>query len=366
MKYYGTVTIATEIKETPFLLLNREVIRQKFEEFRETAGNARIFYSVKANPHRDVIELLQKLGADFEVSSEKELSLLIKQGISPQRIISSNPVKSNAFIRAAYNVGVKFFAFDSHSELERLSKLAPDSKVYVRLSVSNKDSQWSLSKKFGVEIEESVALLSEAQKRGLQPVGITFHVGSQCIAVESWVRAIRKSKIVWEKAKSQDIELKMLNIGGGFPVRYLEDVPSTTQIMKVIKNEINRNFSPNLDVFIEPGRALVGEAGVLVTTVIAKAVRNGNKWLYLDVGVFNGLMETIGGICYPVVVSKNGPMSKWTLAGPSCDSFDTISDDVELPEVEVGDKVYIMSAGAYTTAYASSFNGFPIPKTYLR
>ena len=208
-------------------------------------------------------------------------------------------------------------------------------------------------------------MLVEAGRRGLSPHGITFHVGSQCTEQATWVRALEKSKEVWDSVESHGLRLRMLNIGGGFPIQYIAPAPSIAQIAKVVRDMIEKIFPGNIEIFVEPGRALVGEAGILVASVIGKGTRNGEKWLYLDVGVFNGLMESVGGIRYPVTVARNGPKSKCVLAGPSCDSFDVISKEVELAEPEIGDKVYIMSAGAYTTAYASNFSGFCIPKTYF-
>ena len=353
-------------KRTPFLVLDRGALERKFEEFQRAFSSATIFYALKANPHKGVVALLYQLGAGFEVSSEQELASLLRHNILPQRIISSNPVKSISFIKAAYSAGVALFALDSYSELEKLSQFAPKSRVYVRLSVSNEGSRWPLSGKFGIEVEEAVELLAQAGERRLIPYGITFHVGSQCIDVATWVKALDKSREVWEAVQSRGIGLRMLNIGGGFPIVYTEPIPPLSQIAGALRGAIDGSFPEGVEIFLEPGRALVGEAGILVTTVIGKAVRNGQGWLYLDAGVFQGMMESIGGIQYPMTTAKSGRASKWVLAGPSCDSFDVISTEVELVEPEIGDKVYIMSAGAYTTAYASQFNGFCPPKTYFR
>jgi ornithine decarboxylase len=353
-------------RRTPFLVLDGETIERKFEEFQKVISDATLFYALKANPHKGVVALLYRLGAGFEVSSVQELASLLRHNISPQRIISSNPVKSIPFIKAAYSAGVNLFALDSYSELGKLSQFAPGSRVYVRLSVSNEGSQWPLSGKFGIEAEEAVELLVQAGERKLVPYGITFHVGSQCTDATTWVKALDESRMVWEAARGRGIGLRMLNIGGGFPIAYTEPIPPLSRIAGAIRGAIDDGFPKGVEIFLEPGRALVGEAGVLVTTVIGKAVRNGQWWLYLDAGVFQGMMESIGGIQYPMTTAKSGGASKWVVAGPSCDSFDVISTEVELVQPEIGDKVYIMSAGAYTTAYASQFNGFRIPKTYLR
>ena len=352
-------------KETPFLVMDRDIIRRKFREFQEAIGPGRIFYALKANPHSRIVKLLLELGADFEVSSEEELNILLNHGVSPQRLISSNPVKTEGFVKAAFAAGIEFLAFDSYAEIEKLAQFAPGSKVYVRLSVSNEGSQWPLSRKFGVDGGEAVRLLIEAGKKGLEPCGIAFHVGSQCTEQGTWIKALEKSKEVWESAESYDLKMRILNIGGGFPIKYISPAPSIAKIAEVVKDRIAQMFPGNTEVFVEPGRALVGEAGILVATIIGKGIRNDEKWLYLDVGVFNGLMESIGGIQYQVELARDGSKSKWVLAGPSCDSFDVISNEVELAEPEIGDKAYIMSAGAYTTAYASAFNGFCVPKTYF-
>ncbi len=286
-------------------------------------------------------------------------------GASPRGIISSNPIKSEAFIRAAHRVGIDLLAFDSYAEVGKLSAFAPGSRVYLRLYVSNRGSEWPLNEKFGVEEEMAVELLAYAKEMGLKPYGITFHVGSQCMELSNWAEAIQRSRLVWESARKRGIELSMLNIGGGFPARYTRPVHSIADIAKVVKDALRKNLPQDIEIVAEPGRYLVAEAGILVATVIAKAVRKGQKWLYLDAGVFNSFMESLGGIRYHLAVQRNAPLSKWVVAGPTCDGLDVICKEVELPELEMGDKVYIMSAGAYTTAYASEFNGFPIPKTYF-
>ncbi len=349
-------------KQTPLLVMDRSLIRRQFNELKGGFGNARICYALKTNPHWRIVDLLNGLGSDFEISSKEELHLLLRRGIPASRIIASNPVKSEACIRAAFAAGTRLFAVDSHAELDKLSKLAPGSGVYVRLTVSNDGSRWPLTRKFGVDTDEAVALLCEARTKGLEPYGITFHVGSQNTEFEAWMRALERSKLVWDQAGDRGIELKMLNIGGGFPIKYEEDSYSVRDMARGIREAIDALFPESVELYVEPGRVLVGEAGTLVGTVIGKASRNGERWLYLDVGVFNGLMESVGGIRYPMTAAKNGSAEEWVLAGPSCDSLDVVQSNVLLPELEVGDRVYIQSAGAYTTAYASRFDGATIPR----
>lgn len=352
-------------KKTPALLISKKTIEEKYRELCEGLGSTRIHYALKANPHRGLAKFLHELGIGFEIASTGELKLLLSLGVPPGKIISSNPMKDPSFIKLAYSHGIGDFAFDSYPELEKLSCCAPGSGVYVRLTVLNEGSEWPLSRKFGVETDIAAKLLVQARAMGLRPEGIAFHVGSQCTEPLTWIKAIEKSRALWELVKGQGITLNTLNIGGGFPIRYTKPVPPIADVAKTAINTIRRVFPEDINIVAEPGRSLVGEAGVLVTTVIAKATRNGQRWVYLDVGVFNGLMESIGGIKYSYTTERSGAISKCVLAGPSCDSFDVISDEVALPDLDIGDRVCITSAGAYTTAYASRFNGFPVPTTYL-
>jgi len=232
------------------------------------------------------------------------------------------------------------------------------------LTVPNEGSEWPLSNKFGVEVDEAVELMDLALQRDLVPERVTFHVGSQCTQAATWAKAIEKCRLVWEGAAARGINLSLLNIGGGFPIEYLKPVPSVSETASVVRDSLHSAFPKGVTLSLAPGRALVGEAGTLASTVIGTAKRGQKRWLYLDIGVFNGLMESVGGIKYRILTDKVGSAVPWVLSGPTCDSFDVIAEDIELPELEVGDKVYIRSAGAYTTAYASVFDGFCIPETY--
>jgi ornithine decarboxylase len=341
--------------------MNRRLVREKYQEFRTHFGEASIYYALKANPHPGIVQLLQELDCQFEISSLGELELLLNMGIPSRRIISGNPVKEGAFVERAHASGIDLFAFDSYPEIEKLADCAPGSRVTVRLAVPNDGSEWPLSKKFGVEPREAADLLRRAGQRGLRPVGITFHVGSQCTQPDTWAVAIQKSRIVWQLAAEKGVALSLLNVGGGFPIEYLKPVPSTAEIAGVVHRSVADAFPGGVELAVAPGRALVGEAGLLEATVIARAERDSKPWFYLDVGVFNGLMESVGGIRYRVSTDRGGPVIQCVLAGPSCDSFDVIDPGAELPDLQVGDRVRILSAGAYTTAYASQFDGFQIP-----
>jgi ornithine decarboxylase len=357
--------LARTDEPTPYLLMDSDIIKQSCQKIGKGIRNSRVFYAMKANPDIEVVRFIMEQGLNFEIASEGELRVLKMLNVSPNRIISSNPVKSPNFIREAYSYGVRLFAFDSEYEIEKLKVFAPESEVYVRVSVPNEGSEWPLSKKFGVEPDRAVSLLMLAAEKGLNPVGITFHVGSQCMNIYNWSTAIDKVMGVWRKVESEGIKLRLLNIGGGYPIRYTKDVVGVESIEKMINEAIFNQFPEEIEIHIEPGRAVVGEAGVFVTRVIGKARRMDENWLYIDIGVFNGLMESIGGIKYTMIVGSRAEPKRWTVAGPSCDSFDVIARDVLLPEPNIGDYLLIPSTGAYTISYASEFNGFPIPRTVL-
>lgn len=351
--------------EPPFLLIDKDKVRQKVSSIGRAVKGSRVFYAVKANPDIEMLKLIHSLGIGFEIASEGELRILASLGVERDRIISSNPIKSFRFLRMATDYGVSYFAFDSEDEVMKLKEFAPGCNVYVRLSVPNEGSEWPLSKKFAVEVDEAEDLLMFARKKGLNPVGITFHVGSQCTNIYNWNAALDKAKILWDRVEKSGVSLSILNIGGGYPIRYTKSVVDIPSIEKNANRLIYEKFPRNTRVFIEPGRAVVGDAGIFVSRVIGKARRADEDWLYIDVGVFNGLMESVGGIKYSYIVEGSSEIKKWTLAGPSCDSFDVIDKDIFLPEPEIGNLILILSAGAYTISYASEFNGFAIPKTIL-
>ncbi len=357
--------IALSDEAPPYLLIDKEVVRAKVSRIGKNIKNSKVFYAVKANPDLEVLRFLNGFGIGFEIASEGELQMLATLDVEPERIITSNPVKTFRFLEQAVQYGIRYFAYDSTVEVDKLARHASGADVYVRLTVPNEGSEWPLSKKFGVELDEAADLLVYAKDKGLNPVGITFHVGSQCNNIYNWNSAIDKARELWELAESRGVSMRMLNIGGGYPIRYTKSVVDIETIEKKIEKVIRRKFPQNVEIFIEPGRAVVGDAGVFVATVIGKTKRGDENWLHIDVGVFNGLMESIGGIKYQYIVGSRNEPKKWTIAGPSCDSFDVMDREVELPEPDVGNRLLILSSGAYTISYASEFNGFSIPKNIL-
>lgn len=354
--------------ETPVLLIDSDKVREKASLVGANIRNSRVFYAMKANPDPGILRLMDGLGLGFEVASEGELRMLKALRVAPERIITSNPVKSEKFLREAAKYGVRHFAYDSSEEVEKLARCVPGANAYIRIAVANEGSEWPLSRKFGVELDMAMGLMGKARDMGLNPSGITFHVGSQCLNMYNWDTALYKAKALWEMAQREGVEMEFLNIGGGYPINYTKGVVGLETIEKNIDRIIRDNFPPDIGVMIEPGRSLVGDAGVFVSSVIGKATRGHENWIQIDVGVFNGLIETIGGIKYTYLVEERpegGRKKEFTVAGPSCDGLDVMGTEVRLQEPEVGSLMLILSAGAYTTCYASEFNGFPIPKVKI-
>jgi len=351
--------------KTPSLVMSKRKLVEKFNEVKKHFEGFNVYYAVKANDDEGVIETFAKEGAGFEIASPHELQKVRKFGVEPSRIISSNPVKPLEFIDEALSEGVDRFAVDSFAEIDKIALFKKRARVYVRLSVPNVGSDWPLSRKFGVDVDRAVEILSYANEKGLIPYGVTFHVGSQCNNLQNWFVAVKRAKEVWNKAYSKGIKLQMLNIGGGIPARYTRESLTVGEIAAYIKGLLRKYFNVNiLELQMEPGRGLVGEAGILVTTVIGKVERYGENWLYVDTGVFHGLAEVLGGIRYSFYTpDRKGDLTFYTIGGISCDGMDVIAEKVALPaDLEVGDRIFILTAGAYTTVYASHFNGFPPPK----
>ena len=360
-------------KETPFLVVLLDMVRQKFEEFRASFPYAKIYYAVKANPGKDLLTMLRDLGACFDIASIYELNRVLDLGVSPDRVSFGNTIKKAKHIREAYEKGVRLFVTDSEADVRNLAEEAPGSRVFFRVLMEALTADWPLSRKFGCQPRMVTELVSLAADLGLEPHGISFHVGSQQREISAWDAAIAKANYLFEWMEEEHIHLKAMNMGGGFPADYL----SKTNPLSVYAEEINRymnlHFGDDVpEIYLEPGRGLVGEAGILVSEVVLiskKSKTDLKRWVYTDVGKFNGLIETMEeSIKYPVYTEKNGETGDVILAGPTCDSQDIMYEDFkyQLPlSLDIGDRLYWLSTGAYTASYSSvEFNGFPPLKTY--
>jgi ornithine decarboxylase len=356
--------------ESPFLALDLDVVGRAYAEACRALPQIPLHYAMKCNPEPALLARLHALGAGFEVASLAELRVLTALGVDPRDVLYSNPVKPPAHIAGAHALGLTRFAADSRCELEKLAAGAPGSCVYVRIDACDPASRVPLAGKFGVDPATAIALLAEARSFGLVPHGLTFHVGSQTLDPGAYRRAIELAGAVLRAARTRGLRLELLDIGGGFPARYTKPVPPIAAYGREIADAVRRLPYP-IHVVAEPGRALVAEAGVLASTVIGVADRGGRRWVHLDVGAFNGMMETLETrreLIFPLAWSGSArrPLVACALTGPTCDSEDTMFLDVLLPrDLAPGERVYIESAGAYTTAYASRFNGFEIPRTHV-
>jgi ornithine decarboxylase len=359
---------------TPFLVGDLRLVGDRVQAFTAAMPRVRPFYAVKCNSAPEVLRAAHAHGTGFEIASLGELSILEEVGIVGRDVLYSNTVKPAAHIAGAAERGVWRFAIDSEGELDKVAREAPGSAVYVRVRVDDSGSVFPLSRKFGAESHHARALLQQAERLGLRPYGLTFHVGSQCAATSAWVQAIAGMGRLMRQLQADGITLEMLDIGGGFPARYEDPVPSIEQIGSVVNRALDEllPYEPAL-IVAEPGRHLVAETAVMVSTVLGREERAGEEWLYLDVGAYNGLMETqqtVGQWRFPLWSSRPDhgvvPQSPFTVTGPTCDSADTMFYGAPLPmTMAEGDRVFVASAGAYTLSYASSFNGFPPPLTYF-
>jgi ornithine decarboxylase len=359
---------------TPFLIGDLDLLAERFRRFQAALPRVRPHYAVKCNSAPEILQTAAATGAGFEVASLGELRMLQAVGVDPADVLYSNTVKPAAHIAGAAEAGVWRFAVDSPGEVEKVARVAPGSAVYVRMRVDDSSSVFPLSRKFGAEAHAARALLQEAQRLGLEPYGLTFHVGSQSVATSAWVQAVASAGRTMRQLRADGITLRMLDIGGGFPARYNDPVPSIEQIGEVIERALDEllPYVPET-VVAEPGRHMVAETAVMVATVLGREERAGEDWLYTDVGAYNGLMETqqtVGQWRFPLWTSRpdhdTAEHVPFTVTGPTCDSSDTMFYGAPLPvTMAEGDRLFIASAGAYTLSYASSFNGFPPPATYF-
>jgi len=368
--------LAERQPETPYLIVDLDVVGQAYKLLRRYIPLAKIFYAVKANPAPEVVGLLRDLDSNFDVASPNEIDLCMERGVGAERISFGNTIKKERDIAYAFERGVKLYAFDSACELEKLARSAPGSRVFCRILVESTGAEWPLSRKFGCAPEMAIDLLRQAKSMGLDPYGVSFHVGSQQTKVDQWDSAIeRAARMFWALAET-DINLRMVNVGGGFPAKYRGDVPGVAQYANAVMGAITRHFGNDLpEIIIEPGRSLVGDAGVIHSEVVLisrKAENDEKRWVYLDVGKFNGLAETMDeAIRYRIKTPYEGTgvaTGPVVLAGPTCDSADILYEKsrYRMPlDLKVGDRVEILSTGAYTSSYASvNFNGFAPLKTY--
>ncbi len=358
---------------TPCLVMDLDMVADNYRDLRAAVPEAAIYYAIKANPAPEVLALLARLGSCFDTASVNEIDMVLATGAGPERISFGNTIKKQSDIAAAFERGVRLYALDSEGELDKLAAAAPGSKVFCRILTSGVGADWPLSRKFGCDIEMARDLLVAAKDRGVVPHGVSFHVGSQQRDPAQWDEAIAQAAWVFRECEARGVQLNMLNMGGGFPTRYRRDIPGMPAYGAAIRESLSRHFGNRLpEIIVEPGRQMVGDAGIIQTEVVLisrKAKNDPRRWVYLDIGKFGGLAETMDeAIQYPITTPRRGKVERVIIAGPTCDSADVLYEkaDYRLPlDLAVGDKLEIRGAGAYTTTYASvAFNGFEPLKCY--
>jgi ornithine decarboxylase len=359
---------------TPCLVMDLDRVAENYRALRGALPAAKIYYAVKANPAAPILRLLAGMGSCFDAASIQEINECLAAGAPASAISFGNTVKKPSAIAAAHGYGVPLYAFDSTEELQKIAQHAPGAKVYCRIAVNNMGAEWPLSKKFGTTLERARELMLEAPALGLVPHGLSFHVGSQQTGTAAYEMAIAQVAMLFTDLKAAGVELKMLNLGGGYPIRYQDDVPDTDSFGTAIMHAMTEHFGNDLpDMLIEPGRAMVGNAGVVAAEAILVCRRipeDERRWVYLDIGRYGGLAETEGEAIRYRITAGTGATGPVVLAGPSCDGVDVMYEKTpyRLPlDLAAGDRVLIHDTGAYVTSYASqNFNGFaPLAEHYL-
>jgi len=360
---------------TPFVVIDLDLVEERYHQLAEAIPSAVTYYAVKANPAKPILERLAMLGSSFDVASPGEIDMCLAVGIDPDRISYGNTIKKRRDVAYAASVGVTKYTVDSIEELEKVAAEAPGSSVCVRLRHDCGGADWPLSRKFGCEAPDVVRLLVAATQYGMR-CGVSFHVGSQQRDLDAWDITLERVAWVFEQARAQGANPTFLNLGGGYPGTYREAAPAIAAYGSAVNEALAKWFPIGLDeIMVEPGRYMVADAGMMRTEVVLVSRRSPEdfeRWVYLDCGKFHGLAETMDeAIRYRIRTAYDGqdlPTGAVALAGPTCDSADVLYEKnaYELPlALTEGDYVDILSTGAYTTTYSSvGFNGFPPLRDY--
>jgi ornithine decarboxylase len=347
------------------LIVDSQLIRQKTRRFCNALPKVRPHFAVKSNPEKAVLQTLIEEGAGFEIASIAELDILLELNVPAQEIFYSNPIKHREYISYAKEKGVQWFVVDSEEEISKIYSIHPHAKMYLRIDAPNVGSDWPLSGKFGAPMADAERIINHAAMIGADLAGATFHVGSQCRNPENWKVGLERMRICFDLMLAKGLNPRLINIGGGYPVQHVKNIPTIEEIAAVV-NEGLKAFPEDIQIIAEPGRFLVSDAGYYVCRIIGTATRNQKRWMFWDAGVFGGVIETTEGLRYQIDTDKSGELISWNVAGPTCDAVDVPMRDEMMPcDLAEGDFVYIKNAGVYTTAYASNFNGFPLPRVII-
>jgi len=357
---------------TPVVVIDHDIIRQNYAAFKKHLPKVQAYYAVKANPAPEIVRTLYQAGASFDVASLPEFMLVYEnvrhlppkeqQDFIWDKIIYANPTKPKETLQALDHYK-PLVTYDNLNELKKIKQYAPHAGVVLRLRVPNTGSMVELSSKFGCDPGEAVDLILAAFGMGLVVEGVSFHVGSQCTNFENFVQALNMAAAVLKEAKSRGHEVKILDIGGGFPAPYNKHVQPFSALAKKINAEIDRLFPKEMQILAEPGRFLVATAATSIARIIGKAVRDGKPCYFIDDSVYHTFSGIIFDHCqYHLNAFKKGKTEVCAVFGQTCDGLDTISQSEELPDLEIEELVYSENIGAYSNASATWFNGFPPAK----
>lgn len=356
----------------PLLMLSTDILRQQYTRLQAAMPHVDIYYSIKAQAHPLVLNCLKDLGCNFDVCSNAEVDLARDLNIPAHRLMHTHPIKKDHDIQYALEYGCKIFVFDNMYELEKFIPYKDHVELIVRLGFRSEEAVVDLSRKFGAQPDDGIALIQQAHALGLTVRGISFHVGSQNLNPAIYTDAIHFCRHVFDRCATTGIHLDILDIGGGFPITYTERIIDIEDFCTPINNSLSDLFADH-HVICEPGRFIAGPAMQLVSSVMGKALRQERIWYYLDDGLYGSYSgKVFDHADYPIYVvndlhtSTQAPSSTGhkpsVLAGPTCDSFDIIYDNILLPELDIGDLLVSPAMGAYCSATATDFNFFPRTK----
>ena len=343
---------------TPLLVLSLEQIEKNYNLLRTHMPRVKVFYAIKANPHRRILELMRDLGSNFDVASDGEIMELASLGVDGSRMIYANPMKTVNGLRACRNAGVGKMTFDSAGEIDKMARECPGATALLRIRIDNSSAHVDLNKKFGAGREQALELLQRAKAAGLDAAGIAFHVGSQTTSADPYLNALDIAREIFEEAAANGMQLRIMDIGGGFPIPEPKVRFNLAEMLKQINARLDEDF-PGVEIWCEPGRFICGTAVNLITSVIGVTERGGQPWYFLD----DGLYGTFSGVLFDqwdfkLISFKEGEQVAATFAGPSCDSLDIMFRGKMTVRQEEGDLILVPICGAYTSASATTFNGF--------
>lgn len=343
---------------TPLLVLSLEQIEKNYRLLRTHLPRVKVFYAIKANPHRRILELMRDLGSNFDVASDGEIMELSSLGVDGSRMIYANPMKTVNGLRACRNAGVGKMTFDSAGEIDKMARECPGATVLLRIRIDNSSAHVDLNKKFGAAREQALELLLKARDAGLDAAGIAFHVGSQTTSADPYLYALDIAREIFEEAAVAGMQLRIMDIGGGFPIPEPKVRFNLQEMLNQINARLDEDF-PGVEIWAEPGRFICGTAVNLITSVIGVTERGGQPWYFLD----EGLYGTFSGVLFDqwdfkLISFKEGEQVAATFAGPSCDSLDIMFRGKMTVRQEEGDLILVPICGAYTSASATTFNGF--------